>query len=97
MASLANLQRATKASGPPSRSGCMPGDAFVSAVILLQLGSFQQFCSIVRFEDAVVWFETHAEELDGEIVKLWHHAKLRAGVRCARRAQAARTRFGRDN
>ena len=90
LASLANLQR-DDGTWPAEPIRRMPGDALVSAFILLQLGGHQQFRSIVRFDDVVTWFEAHADELDGEIVKLWHHAKLRAGVQYSpvRRAESA--------
>lgn len=67
----------------------MPGDALVSAFILMQLGGNDQFRSAVRFDDAAMWFAAHADELDGEIVKIWHHASLRAGVSSVRREAGA--------
>ncbi|CAN5515441.1 hypothetical protein BH09PLA1_BH09PLA1_32350 [soil metagenome] len=59
----------------------MPGDALVSAFILMQLAGNEQFRQTVRFDEACMWFEAHTDELEGEIVKIWHHASLRAAGR----------------
>ena len=79
LAWLASLQR-PEGIWPAEPLRRMPGDALVSAFILMQLGGSEQFRQAVRFDDAVTWFEAHTDELDGEIVKIWHHASLRAGT-----------------
>jgi hypothetical protein len=79
LASLANLQR-DDGIWPAEPIRRMPGDALVTAFILLQLGSNEQFRSAVRFDAAITWFDRHVDQIDGEIAKLWHHARLRAGV-----------------
>lgn len=85
LASLASLQR-DDGIWPAEPIRRMPGDALVSTFILMQLGSHAPFPSAVRLDDALAWFDAHADELDGEIIKLWHHAKLRIGVRRRPRA-----------
>jgi hypothetical protein len=84
LAWLAAMQR-TEGIWPAEPFRRMPGDALVSAFILLQLGGNGQFRSAVRFDEAVMWFAAHTDELDGEIVKIWHHASLRARVQPVRR------------
>jgi hypothetical protein len=55
----------------------MPADPFVSAFVLLQLGSDDGFRQAVRFVDALNWFESHESTLDAETRRLWDHASIR--------------------
>jgi hypothetical protein len=88
LAALASLQREDGV-WPAEPLRRMPGDALVTAFIILQLGGNEHFRNAVRFEDAIDWFDSHAAELDGETNKLWHHASLRAGVRTQRARKLA--------
>ncbi len=64
----------------------LPGDAFSSAFIMLQLGDASQFRQAVRFDEAVEWFEKNEAEVEGDARKLWD----RASQRC-KRVEAARS------
>jgi hypothetical protein len=55
----------------------MPGEPFVSAFILLQLGADERFRAAVRFGDALRWFEDNLQQLDPDTRRLWDHAALR--------------------
>ncbi|MBC8108124.1 MAG: hypothetical protein H7Z14_16175 [Anaerolineae bacterium] len=89
LAWLATMQR-PEGTWPAEPFRRMPGDALVSAFILMQLGGNEQFRSAVRFDEAILWFAARAEELDGEIVKIWHYASMRAGVHAMRREAGLR-------
>ena len=58
----------------------MPADAYVSALILYQLGEQQTFRRGVRIDDAVRWFQTHEHSLDAETRALWDRARVRCGM-----------------
>jgi hypothetical protein len=79
LAYLAALQK-TEGIWPKEPIRRMPADAFISAFILHQLGEFSAFRNAIRFEDAVLWFATHAKDLDEETRRLWTHAKTRCRI-----------------
>jgi hypothetical protein len=56
----------------------LPADAFVSAYILLQLGSDPRFREAVRFDDAMNWFAAAEHKLDAETRRLWDHVAIRS-------------------
>jgi hypothetical protein len=56
----------------------LPADSFVSAYILLQLGSDTRFRQAVRFTDAMDWFEANELTLDFHARRLWNHAAIRS-------------------
>jgi len=58
----------------------MPADPFVSAFVLLQLGSDPRFRAAVRFIDALNWFESNEHTLDAETRRLWDHAAMRCTI-----------------
>jgi len=62
----------------------MPADAYVSALILYELGDQPRFRDAVRFAAAVEWFARHESELDDECRRLWD--RLRVRCRWAARA-----------
>jgi hypothetical protein len=76
---LAQLQK-SEGIWPNESLRRMPADSYVSAFILLQLGSSAGFRDVVRSDEAWNWFDSHARSLDGETCKLLSHARLRAGV-----------------
>lgn len=49
----------------------MSPDAFTSAFVLFQLASSGQFRRVVRFRDAIRWFQTHEDSLDETTRRLW--------------------------
>ncbi|HZZ44906.1 MAG TPA: hypothetical protein VFE58_18355 [Tepidisphaeraceae bacterium] len=73
---LAGLQKAEGIwpKGPIRR---MSEDAYASGFVLFQLAEFAEFRLAVRFFDAVNWFETNEDGLDGESRKLWDRASAR--------------------
>ncbi len=79
LAYLAGLQK-TEGIWPQEPIRRLTADAFVSAFILHQLGEFAAFRNCVRFQDAVLWFATHAKNLDEETQRLWQHARTRCRV-----------------
>lgn len=80
MGYLANLQKA-EGLWPAVPLRRMPADPFVSAVILQQLGDAPAFRSVVRFADAVLWFEMHEGGLDDETRRVWELARVRCRLR----------------
>jgi len=62
-----------------------PGDATMSAFILMQLSGHESFRSTVRFADACRWFESHSSELDPVAKRLWGYLSARHPVRTLRR------------
>lgn len=81
---LANLQKDEGIwPGLPLRR--MPADPHVSAFILSQVGEHRAFRAATRVEQAVAWFDRHADELDEETLALWSRATLR----CRQRATHA--------
>ncbi|HMB95744.1 MAG TPA: hypothetical protein VKK61_06870, partial [Tepidisphaeraceae bacterium] len=55
----------------------LPADPFVSAFILLQLGSDARFRQAVQFDDALNWFEANEQLIDSETRRLWDYAAIR--------------------
>ena len=55
----------------------MPADAYLSALVLYELGDQPRFRQRVRVADAVNWFATHQSSLDDETRALWQRAKVR--------------------
>jgi hypothetical protein len=76
MAYLAGLQK-TEGIWPNVPIRRMPADAYVSALIMYQLGEHAKFRQAVRLGDAVQWFTLHAESLDEETQSLWNRVKTR--------------------
>ena len=77
--SLANLQK-PEGIWPKEPLRRMPGDALMSAYILLQLGEHQAFRQAVRFDDAMDWFAANAKAMDPATQRLWSHATIRCGL-----------------
>ena len=77
---LANMQK-PEGVWPKAPFRRLPADPFVSAFILLQLGSDIRFRQSVRFIDALDWFEANEQTLDGETRRLWDHAAIRCQMR----------------
>ena len=77
---LADLQKAEGVwpAGPIRR---LPADPAASAFVLFQLGDRLEFRTVVRFDDALAWFETHASSLDADARRWWESARLRCQVR----------------
>jgi len=73
---LSNLQK-DEGIWPNEPIRRMPADAYVSAFILYQLSSYEQFRRVVRFADAVSWFEQNEATLDPATRDLWNRARLR--------------------
>ena len=61
----------------------MPADAYVSALILYQLGEQPMFRRAVRVYDAVSWFGANDRSLDDDTRLLWNRARARCGVQPA--------------
>ena len=76
LSSLAQLQK-TEGSWPREPIRRLEADAFISAMILFELGDDARFRSTVRLNDAVRWFVTHESALDPEARRLWDHARFR--------------------
>lgn len=55
----------------------MPADAYVSALILYQLGDRPAFRRAVRMADAAHWFTLHDGSLDEETRALWNRVRIR--------------------
>jgi hypothetical protein len=79
LAYLAGLQKA-EGVWPNIPIRRMPADAYVSALLLYQLGEQASFRRGVRVDDAVRWFQTHEHSLDGECKALWERARVRCGM-----------------
>jgi hypothetical protein len=73
---LANMQK-PEGIWPKAPFRRLPADPFVSAFILLQLGSDNRFRDSVRFDDALNWFIENENVLDPETQRLWSHASIR--------------------
>ena len=63
----------------------MPGDAFASAFVLMQLGDRAAFRRAVRFGDAIAWFTANQRQLDDPTRRLWAHAAVRCRMSPAER------------
>jgi hypothetical protein len=73
---FANLQKPEGIwPGGPLRR--LPADPFVSALILLQVGSDPRFQAAVRFDDAIKWFRSNEQSADAPTRRLWDQARLR--------------------
>jgi len=55
----------------------MPEDAVVSAFVLLQLADNEKFRQMVRYQDAIAWFESHDLECEPVARTLWGLARVR--------------------
>lgn len=66
----------------------MPADSFASAFVLLQLCNAEEFRRTVRFDDAIEWFGSNQNSIDGDTAKLWQHVALRTAA-TPRRVAAA--------
>jgi hypothetical protein len=73
---LANLQR-PEGIWPNEPMRRMPGDPFISAFVLYQLGDRAEFRQGIRFQEAVNWFEIHSASLEADVRRLWDRAALR--------------------
>jgi hypothetical protein len=73
---LADLQK-TEGTWPGAPIRRFPADPAASAFILHQLGDNPAFRAVVRFADAVDWFEAHESGLDAEARRWWGYARLR--------------------
>jgi hypothetical protein len=80
LAHLADLQK-SEGIWPKEPIRRLAADAYVSAVILYQLGSNSQFRQSVRLSDAVAWFDSTEEVLDHHTQRLWELASLKCRVR----------------
>jgi hypothetical protein len=69
----------------------LPADPYVSAFVLSQVGDQPRFREVVRFEEALRWFEDHSYRLDEETKALWARAQLRCGGRPAQRGPVQAT------
>ncbi len=67
----------------------MPGDAFVSAFVLFQLGETESFRRVARVADAVDWFTGNLATLDADTRRLWDRASAKCRTRRPRSAEAA--------
>ncbi|MDB5334287.1 MAG: Squalene-hopene cyclase C-terminal domain [Phycisphaerales bacterium] len=90
MGYLANLQKSEGIwpAGPLRR---MPEDPVASLFMLYELGDNARFREVVRFDDAVGWFESNLALLGRECRGLWEWASLRCRtyVVPGRRAQTS--------
>ncbi len=73
---LVNLQK-SEGNWPKVPIRRMPGDAYVSAFVLFQLGDCQPFREAVRLDDAANWFRAHEADLDAESRRLWDRAAIK--------------------
>jgi hypothetical protein len=73
---LANLQT-EEALWPVESNRRMPGNALVSAFVLMQLGDRTAFRQAVHFGAALAWFTTNRKSLDPATQRLWNHAAVR--------------------
>ena len=80
LAYLASLQR-PEGLWPKIPLRRMPGDAYVSAVVLYHLAEDDRFRAAVRFEDVTAWLEGNRTSLEPAAQKLWDHAALRCRIR----------------
>jgi hypothetical protein len=55
----------------------MPADAYVSALVLYQLGDQPAFRQTVRLADAAHWFALHEPSLEQETRALWNRVRIR--------------------
>src|SRR6185437_9073209 len=55
----------------------MPADAYVSVLVLYQLGDQPAFRQAVRLADAGHWFALHDQSLDDETRALWNRVRIR--------------------
>ena len=85
---LADLQKVEGLwpAGPIRR---LPADPAASAFVLYQLADKPAFRELVRFDDAVSWFDTHQSSLDADGRKWWGYAKLRCQAPVLARATLA--------
>jgi hypothetical protein len=58
----------------------MPGDAYVTAFVLIQLGAEPRFRHSVRLTDAAQWLDQNGREMDADARRLWTHARFRCRV-----------------
>jgi hypothetical protein len=58
----------------------MPSDSLASAVVMYNLSHESRFRDAVAFQDAVQWFDEHADQLDSQTRKLWFSVRLRCGI-----------------
>ena len=69
---------------PMVAPGRMPGDAFVSAFVLFELGENGALRQVARVSDAIDWFAHNLGTLDPDTRRLWD----RANAKCVRRHRA---------
>lgn len=84
LAYVAQLQK-SEGTWPKVPIRRMPGDAFVSAFVLFELGEADAFRRTSRVADAVDWFAGNLATLDADTHRLWD----RAAARCRTRSRAA--------
>jgi len=65
----------------------MPGDAFVSAFVLFELGDLEGFRRTSRVTDAIDWFHGNVATLDPDTRRMWDRAAAKQ-TRRARNADA---------
>jgi hypothetical protein len=80
MAYLAQLQK-SEGIWPKVPIRRMPGDAFVSAFVLFELGESEPFRRVARVSDAVDWFAHNLATLDPDTRRLWDRASAKCGRR----------------
>jgi hypothetical protein len=76
---LANLQR-SDGLWPLVPFRRMPGDGYVTAFVLIQLGAEPRFRHSVKLTDATEWLEQNARQMDPDARRLWTHARFRCRV-----------------
>jgi hypothetical protein len=55
----------------------MPADAYVSALVLYELGDQPRFREGVRFAETLEWFTAHEGELEDDCRQLWDRVRVR--------------------
>src|SRR5687768_15507353 len=76
LAYLAQLQK-SEGVWPKIPIRRMPGDAFVSAFVLFELGETESFRQTARVADAVDWFNVNLPTLDADTRRMWDRASAK--------------------
>jgi len=76
---LVNLQR-SDGLWPKVPLRRMPGDAYVSAVVLYELAAEPRSGRAIRVGDALAWLDVHQGELDAATTRLWRIISRRHGA-----------------
>jgi hypothetical protein len=83
---LTNLQK-SEGIWPKEPIRRLDADPVTSAFILFELGGSEEFRRVVRFGDAVRWFQQSQEALESHVQELWERVARRCDVGTARPAQ----------